>query len=138
MTSSLKDFYLFTDSDTFDSLCGLGLCSSINVYDVSEAVKQGLEYRQIRKYESVRRYYISDRQAFVRSSIRQGSLTCVLPRPPVSPESTAVSTDNSTRSNKKTAGQWGLVGKAGGGWRSIFEINMQGANSGTAQLEYKG
>ena len=55
-------------------------------------------------------------------------------------ENTAVSTDNSTlfQTEKKTQpGE--VVGKAGGGWRrSIFEINMQGANSGTALLEYKG
>ena len=81
---------------------------------------------------------LNDSPAFVRSSIRQSSLTCVLLRPPVSPENTAVSTDNSTLSNKKKQPARLVVGKAGGGWRSIFEINMQGANSGTAQLEYKG
>ena len=56
----------------------------------------------------------------------------------MSPENTAVSTDNSTLSNEKKQPAGSVVGKAGGGERSIFEINMQGANSGTALLEYKG
>ena len=76
-----------------------------------------LEYWPIRKIW-ITQAEVSDSQAFVRSSIRQWGLTCVLLRPPVSLENTAVSTDNSTLSNTEKKPSrvrwWGKLVVAGG------------------------
>ena len=75
-----------------------------------------LEYWPIRKIW-ITQTEVSDSQAFVRSSIREWGLTCVLLRPPVSLESSAVSTDNSTLSNRKNPSRvrwWGKLVVAGG------------------------
>ena len=71
-------------------------------------------------------------------SVGQAGPTCVRLRPPVSLENTAVAPLITQLFQTKKTQRTELVGKAGGGWRSIFEINMQGANSGTAQSQYKG